>query len=528
MRLSVIFKFKFLWVSLFFLILLIGSVVVGYFVAPKANPYTPAGQEAAAPYAIPYWASIFYGNLPPDIKVPSNYNLIAAKSPSVLDYWHVSNLTINGDHVLVLWNSTFGPQGESSFERTLSTFGNTGNGSIELIITGPNPLNLTLYHSFNYNYLLPNSLNSFLIQASLFYQSSNANFLFNGYLINPKNQSFWMFITGNTIPANLAALSAVIKYIGPKSWNYILSSSGDAELTPWYYTANLPPSVSAIASDILLHYAFNTTGDYTVKFQIQYLPSNANSKLTLYLSDLYFEFLGSRYGVLGTDNSGASVFAEYAQGGIFDLILALIVGAVIVGVGAVFGLLAGYYGGKMDQILTSISDFILLIPGLALLIILITIFQQVFLGANKVILIAIVLIILSWPPTARIIRGQTMAIRNMPFVEAARALGMSNFQILRKHVIRHVIPIIIAQLIFDIPAVIGVESALDFLGIGIITFPTWGNMLGFSAHAALSAPSFAWWWILPPGIALFLLGISLFYLGEAITRYYGTMVGETR
>ena len=526
MRLPLIFRFKFFWVSLFFLVLLVGSVVVGYFIAPRANPYTPAGQEAAAPYAVPSWATIFYGNLPPDIKVPSQYDLIAAKTPQVISFWHLENFTINGDKVTVIWNDSTGPKGES-FEKTLATFGNTGKGSIEIIITGGKPINITLYHTFTYNYLLPGSLNSFLMQASVYYIPHSADFLFNGYLINPKNESFWMFFTGSTLPYNMVTLSAVFTYLVPHSWDYVYSSSGDAVSTPWFYTSHIPPSDIAIASYLLLHYAINTTGVYTVEFQISYMPTSSKSSLVIYLSDLYFEFLGSRYGILGTDDNGASVFAEYAQGGVFDLLLALIVGAVIVGVGAVVGILAGYYGGFLDQSLTSLSDFILLMPALALLIILITIFQQVFLGANKVLLIAVVLVIISWPPTARIIRGQTLAIRNMPFIEAARALGMTNFQILRKHVIRHVIPIIIAQLIFDIPAVIGVESALDFLGIGIITFPTWGNMLGFAAHAALSAPSFAWWWILPPGIALFLLGISLFYLGEAITRYYGTLTGET-
>ncbi|QGR20412.1 ABC transporter permease [Stygiolobus azoricus] len=526
MRIPTLLRLKTMIIALVILAVLLGSVIGGYLIIPEANPYTPAGQDAAAPYAVPYWASIFYGNLPPNIDIPPTYDLIAAKSPNVINYWHLTNFTYNGDKVTVIWNDSFGPTGESNFEKTLSTYGNTGNGSIEIIITGPNPLNLTLYHTFDYTYLPPGGFNTFQMQASIYYTSSNAFFVFNGYLINPKNESFWMFASGNTIPTNYITISPVFKYIGAGTWNYIISSSGSASTTPWFYTSNISVAQAALAYNILLHEAFNTTGTYIVEYQINYIPNGGDSKLTIYLSDLFFKFLGSRYGLLGTDNNGASVYAEYVQGGLFDLGLALVVGLAIVGVGAVVGLLAGYYGGKLDQILISISDFILLIPGLALLIILITIFQQIFLGANKVLLIIIVLVILSWPPTARIIRGQTLAVRSMPFIEAARALGMSNMQILRKHVIRHVMPIIIAQLIFDIPAVIGIESALDFLGIGIITFPTWGNMLGFSANAALSAPSFAWWWILPPGIALFLLGISLFYVGEAITRYYGSLTGE--
>lgn len=514
----------YLIVSIVFLLLIVGPVIVGAFIIPRVNPYSEAGYYAAAPYAVPSWASIFYGNLPPNIKIPSTYSLIASKIPEVISFWNLKNETINGDTITVIWNSTFGPEGET-FTKTMATYGNTGPGSIEIIIQGGNPLNLTLYHTFLFNYKHPGHHNSFEIQASIYYVSYGANFLFNGYLINPLNESFWMFLTGNIPPTN-PVLVTYFHYIGPKGWNYIYASSAAATSTPWIVTSNISYSQIALASVIMLDRAFNVTGNFTPEFVISYEPTSPNSKLVVYLSDLYFEFLGSRYGLLGTDNNGASVFSEYVLGGEFDLILALIVGSAIIGVGAIFGLLAGYYGGGTDQVLVAVTDFILLLPGLAMLIILMTIFQQIFISSNKALLISIVIIVLSWPPTARIIRGQTMAIRNMPFIEAAKALGMTNFQILRKHVARHIVPIIIAQLIFDIPAVIGIESALDFLGVGIMKFPTWGNMLGFSTNAVLYAPYYAWWWILPPGFALLFLGISLFYLGEAIERYYGLLTGE--
>ncbi|AKA75119.1 ABC transporter permease [Saccharolobus solfataricus] len=532
MRIPPILRLKLLWVALIIFIFLLGSIAYGFFTAPKANPYTPAGQYAASPYAVPSWASIFYGNLPPDIKVPNDYDLIAAKTASVINYWHLSNFTFNGDAVIIIYNSSYGPKGETNFQKTLYSYGNTGNGSVEIIIEGTNPLNLTLYHDFLYNYLLPRETKFgdyefYIIQASISAYATNAYYTFNGYVINPSNATFWLFLAGNYLPTNLVTLSTVFKYLGNGGWNYILASSASAGETPWFYTSNIPPNESAVASVIMLQSMFNSTGNYKVEFTINYIPNGPNSKLVVYLSDLYFEFLGSRYGVLGTDNNGASVFAEYSQGGIFDLELAILAGLAIVFIGAVFGLFAGYYGGKLDQILTSFTDFILLLPGLAILIVLITIFQQIFTVFPKDILIIIVLVILSWPPTSRTIRGQVLQVRNMAFVEAAKALGMSNMEIIRKHVLRHVFPIIIAQLIFDIPAVIGIESALDFLGIGILKFPTWGNMLGFSINASLDAPGFAWWWILTPGIALFLLGVSLFYIGEAITRYYGSLVGET-
>lgn len=97
-------------VALVIFIFLLGSIAYGYFTESKANPYTPAGQYAAAPYAIPSWASIFYGNLAPDIKIPNEYTLLAAKTPSVTEYWHLPNFTLNGDSVTVIYNSSYGPK----------------------------------------------------------------------------------------------------------------------------------------------------------------------------------------------------------------------------------------------------------------------------------------------------------------------------------------------------------------------------------------------------------------------------------
>ncbi|BCU67622.1 peptide transporter [Sulfolobales archaeon HS-7] len=509
------------------LVILVGSVVGGIFIVPKTNPYAENGMYVAAPFAVPAWASSLYGNLPPNIPLPSTVSLIEDKSPQVLSFWNARNISIDGDKVVFLWNSTLGPSG-TSFTETASTYGNSGPGSIELIISGPNPINVSLYHIFNYTYDLPGDYNFFIMQSSIYFQQYNSTINYDGYLTNPKNQTFWMFTVGSAAPVNPLASSA-FQYFGPNGWHYVLGDSASPIYSPWYYTSNLTPNETSFASSILLHSAFSSDGAYKVQYQIQYNPQSSNASAKVFLSDVFFKFLGSKYGLLGTDNNGASVYQEYVQGGEFDLILATLVGLMIVFVGAGTGLLGGYFGGKIDQVLVSITDFIFLFPALALYIVLISVFGQLLNLTSQIdrtILIGAIIIVFSWPATGRIIRGQTYAVSNQQFVEAAKALGESNLTVIRKHILNHIFPIIVVQIIFDVPAVIGVESTLDFLGLGITGFPTWGNMLGYAEHYVTSAPHYIWWWILPPGLALLILGIALFYFGESLLRLYGIQGGR--
>lgn len=518
------------WVSIVLLSIVVIPVIVGAFITFKVNPYSEAGHYVAAPYAIPSWATIFYGNLPPDINVPSSYSLIAAKSPAVISYWHLQNETINNDTVIVLWDSSFGPTNESNYEPEGFTYGNTGDGSIEIIIKGDNPVNITLYHTFDYDYKLPTVNNFYSMQMSIYYSNdTTAGFIINGYLTNPDHYTVFLFSHGNTYPLNAFQSNYVDYYfnpvnqymLSPNSWNYEMIQTNAPSFTPYYYS--LPLNESSLAAFDLIKDVFNTTGIYNVSFVIEYIPSGVNSSLTLYLSDIHFEFLGSVYGLLGTDNNGASVFAEFVQGGIFDLELALITGLVIVGIGAILGILAAYYGRIFDYILVALTDFFLLLPGLVFLIIFETFLGLYFpslMAKYRPEIIAGIIALLAWPPTARVLRGETFVVKSQQFIEAAKVLGLSNFQILRKHILPHLMPIIFAQLIFDIPAVIYIESTLDFLGLGITSFPTWGNMLGFATDYIVGAPYYAWWWWIPPFIALTLIGISLFYLGESVLERY--------
>lgn len=237
-----------------------------------------------------------------------------------------------------------------------------------------------------------------------------------------------------------------------------------------------------------------------------------------YISPPKLKNEGYLYGILGTDFRGSSVFAEFVLGARFDLELSVVTSLVIVGIGLIMGLLAGYKGGKTDTVLNSVTDFFLTIPTLPLLIVLeaVLVATNLILNVNKAFIIFTLIAFLSWMATMKIIRSATFTLKSRTFVEASRALGGGSFHILSKHLIPNLLGIIVAQIAYDVPTVILVESGLDFLGLGITSFPTWGNMLGYASHELTASNGFVWWWILPPGLGIILLSVAFYFIGTAL------------
>ena len=283
------------------------------------------------------------------------------------------------------------------------------------------------------------------------------------------------------------------------------------------YLCSLPIEQRTVYSVYLPLLMFPKEGLYNLSLII---VNNSSKPLTIIFTRPHFSVIGETYGLLGTDDNGAPVFKEFAIGARLDLEIALFASVLIVLIGAVFGMISGYYGGKVDLSIVGLTDFFLLIPGLPLLIALETALIKSGIHMSKLLLIIILISILSWPGTSRIIRSQTLSIRNRTFIEASRALGLNNLRIIARHVIPNLIPIIAAQVAYDVPTVILIESGLDFLGLGILCYPTWGNMLGFASHTVSSANGFAWWWVLPPGIGIIALSAAFFYLGNAFIKAF--------
>jgi len=180
--------------------------------------------------------------------------------------------------------------------------------------------------------------------------------------------------------------------------------------------------------------------------------------------------------------------------------------AMIVGGG--IGLVAGYAGGKTDGALMRVTDYFLVIPDLVLMIVIVTVF-----GPSRLLVILVIGLLL-WTATARIVRSQVKSIRERVYVRRARSLGASHRRIVFQHVLPQVAPLLIATTVLAIAYAIFDESALAFLGVGVPGV-SWGNMLEHAFERTAMTQG-AWWAFVPPGLAIGLAVIGCYLMGQAI------------
>jgi peptide/nickel transport system permease protein len=212
--------------------------------------------------------------------------------------------------------------------------------------------------------------------------------------------------------------------------------------------------------------------------------------------------------LLGRDDAGKDVLSQLIYGARISLIVGFVSSFFSMFIGTTVGLIAGYYGGRVSNALMRFTDFLMVIPDLPLMLVIISVWGR---GLWKIIL---VISILYWTYTARLVRSQVITVKERQFVLRARALGASNFRIIMRHVFPQVVPLIIAQAVLDISSSIIAESTLSFLGLGDPTLISWGMMLNFAFERAISR--MAWWFLLPPGFAIVWVSLSIILIGNAL------------
>ena len=215
---------------------------------------------------------------------------------------------------------------------------------------------------------------------------------------------------------------------------------------------------------------------------------------------------------LGTTNHGVDVFSQLLWGARIALVVGVLSALGSVLLGTLIGLLAGYFGGLVDEIIMRLTDIAYGIPFLPFALVVIAIVQP------SIGLIIVLVIAFLWRTTARVIRSQVLTLRERPFVLAARAAGLSEFAILFRHVAPNVLPLSFLYVAIGVQAGVMSEAALSFLGFGDPNVMSWGLMLNDAFRAG--AMRSAWWWVLPPGICLSILVISTFM----VTRAYEELV----
>lgn len=216
---------------------------------------------------------------------------------------------------------------------------------------------------------------------------------------------------------------------------------------------------------------------------------------------------------LGTDDAGKDVLSNLIYGARLSLFVGFFASFISLVIGGLIGLIAGFYGKQVDNLLMRLTDILLVIPDLPLMIVLIAL-----LGRGLGILI-FVIGILGWTGTARVVRAQTLSVRERKFVQRARAIGAGNFYIVRRHIFPLVFPLMVVNAVLVISAAILNESTLAFLGLGDPTRLSWGQMLNFAfRRGAMSAG--AWWALAPPGIAIIWVVLGLTLLGNGLERIF--------
>jgi peptide/nickel transport system permease protein len=223
--------------------------------------------------------------------------------------------------------------------------------------------------------------------------------------------------------------------------------------------------------------------------------------------------------ILGTDNTGRSVLALTIEGSRVSLVVGLAASVITMVVGAAVGIIAGFVGRWPDSLLMRGTDFFLVIPWLPLAIVLAAIF-----GQNIVVLIAIIGFT-SWPGTARLVRAQTLSVREHLYVERSRALGATNLQIVMRHILPNVMPVIFANTILTVAIAILSESSLSFLGLGDPRRVTWGTMIDAAFDAGAISIG-AWWWLLAPSLGIVLVVLAFTLCGYALDEIINPRMRE--
>jgi peptide/nickel transport system permease protein len=226
--------------------------------------------------------------------------------------------------------------------------------------------------------------------------------------------------------------------------------------------------------------------------------------------------------LLGTNQRGEDIYSRLLYGGQISLLVGFTASIVSVLLGTAVGLISGYFGGLIDSVLMRITDVFLCLPTLPLMLIFLVLFGQ---GLQNVI---VVIAILGWTGTARMVRSEALSLRERPLTEAAHALGATDGYIILHHVMPNTLPLILANTILGVVNAILNEAGIAFLGfVDIHGQPSWGIILHWAwKNAALLANR--WWWFIPPGLLIMLTTLGFVFISHATDKVVNPRLRKRR
>jgi peptide/nickel transport system permease protein len=220
---------------------------------------------------------------------------------------------------------------------------------------------------------------------------------------------------------------------------------------------------------------------------------------------------------LGTDQAGRSVLDLVIWGSRTSLAIGILATALTMVLGAGIGLVAGHSQGVTGRMMMHVTDWFIALPGLPLAIALAAVLGQ---GAAS---ITIAIAVTAWTGTARLVRAQTLAVEARPFIERARALGATDTQLITRQVLPNVMPLILVSSTLTVASAILAEATLTFLGLGDPTSVSWGSMLN-TAFMQGAVTAGAWWYLIPPGVAILVIVLGFTLVGRAVEHVLNTRV----
>ena len=211
--------------------------------------------------------------------------------------------------------------------------------------------------------------------------------------------------------------------------------------------------------------------------------------------------------LLGTDDLGRDLWTRILYGGRISILIGIISAVVGTVLGSAVGAVSGFFGGRVDTVLMRLTDVAYSIPSLPLLIVLASFTRSAF------VMIAVIIGLLSWMTTARVVRSEVLTIREMAYVEAARSIGAGNLRL----IVRHVLPNVVGPIVVGATLAVGnaliVESSLSYLGLGVQPpTPTWGNMLRDAQATMATEP----WLTIFPGLAILFMVLAVNFIGDGL------------
>jgi peptide/nickel transport system permease protein len=244
-------------------------------------------------------------------------------------------------------------------------------------------------------------------------------------------------------------------------------------------------------------------------------PFNPNASLT---TTTGIPQAPSLHHLLGTTQVQQDVLSQLLAGGRSTILVSLIAGIVATALAVLFGVAAGYYGGWLDDLLSMLANIFLVLPALPLLIVIFGFLSKS--AAPNDLLIGLVISITGWAFGARVLRAQTLSMRNRDYVVSARIIGERGWRIMMFEILPNLVPIVATSFLFTVIYGVGAYTALSFLGVISVSHWSWGTMLYWAQSAqAAQQVHVEWWWFLPPGLAVGLFGTALALLNFGIDEF---------